>query len=183
MLHGQVLNTWPPDLRVNSPANCLDTSLVPVSAQLDTYPPCGRSVLYQETPTPVSFMLCTAAPRITIQAITLPLMLHREVLGSLPQLNTSSPCGRSVLCQDTDSTFLHALQIRTHMNFQINTLLLLPHAGVGHAVQMAVVGQTPPLSAESHALIQICHSFKVARGDALGFCASKGTETSSWHRN
>lgn len=31
--------------------------------------------------------------------------------------------------------------------------------------------------------VHICHSFMVARGDALGFCASKGTENCSWHRN
>lgn len=146
--------------------------------------------MYQETPTPVSSMLCKAAPIITVQAITLPLLLHSKLLGSLPQLDTSLPCGRSVSCEDTDSTFLHALHIWTHMNFQTITLLLLPHDGVGHAVPMATLGQTSPLPAGTHALMCISVTASWLQGEmrlvsvpAKAQTPAPGIITSSWHRH
>ena len=51
--------TCPPDLSVNSPANCLATSRVPSWPQLETYSPWGSPVLDHDTPTPVSSTLCT----------------------------------------------------------------------------------------------------------------------------
>ena len=61
--------------------------------------PLWEVCLVPGNPLPSLLHALHSSTTITIQAITLPLLLHSELLGPLPQLDTSPPWGRSVLCQ------------------------------------------------------------------------------------